>query len=73
MSLNPPSCDCIAEVNAKLAEAHKLELSRRGAQSGFWHGVCQCGWGYPGAFATRQRTVRDAYERHVAKATGSAA
>ena len=56
---------------------HMPEYTRRGAQSGFWHCRCSCGWSYPGAFATSKRTVSEAHKRHVAaaiaKATGSAA
>lgn len=61
---------------AQHTPGHRLELSKRGAQSGFWHGRCACGWSYPGAFAKTQATVRASHERHVAaiaKATGSAA
>lgn len=44
---------------------HRLELSKRGAQSNFWHGRCACGWSYPGVFTTTQATVRASHKRHI--------
>lgn len=46
-------------------KGHKAIYKQRGAENGFWHVACECGWHSQNRCMTLKRVARASHQRHI--------